>query len=193
MKQLIVLFGILLLCACATEPEVMQLPPPEGLPQPQVTPNPPAAKAAKREFHIEELQSQLGMSRQTEDLGFDERSFNDCDYGLHEDNGQCNRKYLSVVHFRLLCRDSVETTENVASNFTPLVKDNVEWRLAGVQGHTQTDSQGFGQVRMISSRATKAQRFMLIIGTRSLGVEAGEVTQIIVPGNWCSEYAWRGN
>ena len=190
MKCIVVLAVSLFVCACASSPELMRLPPPEGLPQDRVEPRPHATVSpVDRRLNLAQLQSQLGLDRSPQSLGFDEKGFDGCKWGIREDSGQCGRRYLSVVHFRLLCRDSVETVQSVSTNFTPLTAHQMKWRLAGVRGDTRTDSEGFGQVQVLSPRSTKGQRFILIIGSKSLGLEVGEVSQIILPGNWCSSLA----
>jgi hypothetical protein len=187
MKRLLVGILSLLLVACASEPETMQLPPPEGLPQEQMPPVPVQPTQEQQPgLNISDLQSRLGLVQDSQDLGFNERSFDGCQIGVRGDHAPCGRRFLSVVHFRLLCRDSVETVQSVSANLTPLTSDSIQWRLGGTQGHTSTDGQGLGQVATVTAQTTKAQRFMLILGTHSLGVEASEVSQIVVPGNWCS-------
>ena len=171
----------------------MRLPSPEGLPKPQVY-MPPVRPRAETPvdgtLNLVQLQNELGLGRSPQSLGFDQASFDGCRWNVRGggERGACGPRFLSVVHFRLLCRDSVGTVQTVATNFTPLTK-RMQWRLAGVQGETRTDAEGFGQVQMVSSRPTKGQRFILIIGTKSLGLEVGEVTQIILPGNWCGRLA----
>jgi hypothetical protein len=137
-----------------------------------------------REMSLRDLQSQLGMNRSADDLGFADTDYDGCRIGVRGDNGQCGRRFLSVVNFRLVCRDTVGTTTRVPNSLTPLSK-SMEWRLGGARGHVRTDSQGYGQVQMVSSRPVKSDRFMLIIGSKILGLEAGEVSQIVLPGNWC--------
>lgn len=192
MKLIAVFFVTLLLCACATESESEapnQIPseawnPPQNAPeQPQPAPPRPAYDVA----HIQEM---LGMRRSAMDLGYAEKGFDGCRYGVQDQNGSCGRRYMSVINFRVICRDTEGTIQDVASGFRPLER-NLEWRLAGAQGTTSTDSQGFGQVAMIYSKSPRSQRFMLIMGGRSLGVEAGEVKQIIVPNDWCESYGFK--
>ena len=93
------------------------------------------------------------------------------------------------MNFRLVCRDTVETTQIVSTDFKPLYSSVMQWRLAGAIGNTTTDSDGFGSVQVISTRSIKAERFILILGTRSLGVEVGEIRQIVLPRDWCSGLA----
>jgi hypothetical protein len=82
----------------------------------------------------------------------------------------------------------VGTTSRVPSSLTPLARNGVEWRLGGNRGFVNTDSQGYGQIQLVSNRPVQSDRFMLIIGKKSLGVEASEVSQIVLPGNWCGHH-----
>jgi hypothetical protein len=124
------------------------------------------------------------MKRSPQSLGYKEKPFDGCRFGMERTKAGCAR-YFSVVHFKIVCRDTEGTTESVASNFTPVVTDSMEFHLAGTVGTTRTDSQGLGQVQVVSTQPTKGKRFILVLGRHSLGLEVGQVTQIIVPSDWC--------
>jgi hypothetical protein len=168
------------LCACATDPMRTRLPSPEDKP-----PSLPSTQDGQHVVSVHEIQNQLGLNRSPQDLGFAEKKFDGCTLG-HRDDRACGQRFLSVVHFRLLCRDSMGTVQTVVRNLEPLVADTMQWRLAGSRGNTHTDSEGFGQVQLISQKPNKGKRFILIIGKKSLGLEVGEVNQIILPSDWCS-------
>jgi hypothetical protein len=179
--NLCLLFGI----GCAVKPPS---PSPNQTPA-QVPSPPPQATPGPDPLNIYDLQNKLGLVRSPTSLGYAQKGFDGCKMGVRTDEGKCGQRFLSVVHFQLLCRDSVGTTEIAPVNFKPLVAGKMQWRLAGEIGATHTDSEGFGQVQLVSTRSTKGKRFILIIGSKSLGLEVGEVSKIILPGNWCSHVA----
>lgn len=172
MKIIIRLLAFCLLCACTSTPKV------DVGEQPPLPPSPV-------KMDLAELQKQLGLERDQHDLGYAEKDFDGCRMNLTGDPMFCGARYLAVVHFRLMCRDTVETTTRVPSSLRPL-QGHMEWRLNGKRGFLKTDEEGYGQVKTVSRSPSKSQRFMLIIGKKSLGVEASEVSQIIVPSNWCA-------
>lgn len=137
------------------------------------------------ELSLEELQQSLGVD--IEDLGFVEKAFNSCSLPRPlRDDGQCGRRYFSMVHFRVLCRDSVGTTENTVTSLDlRALSKNLEWVIGPNRGTTFTDSDGYGKVRVISKRPIRNQRFVLKSGKTALGLETEGVSRIVVPSNWC--------
>lgn len=129
------------------------------------------------------LKAALGMGRAPADLGFDEKKFDPCSFGLNGENG-CGNQYFTVVHFQLLCRDS-EGTVSVINNVQPIVSDRVTWQLGGITGPTQTDDNGYGQFSLITRRSNKNQRLILRIGPQFVGFNVSEVTKIVLPKNFC--------
>lgn len=183
MKILIRFFLVCFLCACATGPKPEET---ASLPLPVATSEPPLP-AMPRMVEMPALKSELGLTRDIRELGFAEKDYNGCRMSLPGDAQMCGQRFMSVVHFRLVCRDTVGTTSRVPSSLRPL-RSKMQWRLNGKRGMLTTDKEGYGQVQMVSRSPSKEQRFMLIIGKKSLGVEAGEVTQIVVPGDWCKKW-----
>ncbi len=131
---------------------------------------------------ISTLQSQLGMNRQPTDLGFTDRAFNPCSYGLSE---SCNNQYLTVVNFQLLCRDTEGTVSAVPIALTPIVYPQILWSLAGQSGGTATDRNGYGHFTVISQRPLRGHRLVLRKGPNYVGVTVTEVTKLVLPKNWC--------
>lgn len=131
-----------------------------------------------------DLISALNMNRDADDLGFAEKSFDPCRYGLDK-SGACQSRYLTVVHFQLLCRDSEGTVSEIPVNVQPIVANRVHWKLAGLSGQTRTDSQGFGSFSLVSSQSTRGKRLILEIGPQFVGFTVSEVTKIILPSNFC--------
>lgn len=179
-------FTAFLLSGCATESVVMTLPPPDGsTPEPTGSRSKGAHSRPVDSLSLHELQTQLSMNRPPDDLGYAEKNFDGCHVGFKNDQGVCGRRFLSVLNFKLVCRDTVGTTSRVPSSLMPLSNHTMQWRFGGQSGNLTTDSLGYGQVQMVSSRPVSTDRFMLLIGTKTLGVEAAEVSQIVLPGNWC--------
>ncbi len=190
MRRILVLTSVSLLCACASTPEYMKLPPPESqVAEPSGDNFAPSGSALKEDplLNVEELSERLGIGGDSATLGFSEKAFDGCQFSNSPAMpAKCGKRFLSTVRFRLLCRDSVETVSVVSSSFTPLVASSLEWRIAGASGKASTNFDGIGHLRLVSTRPIKSERFILILGTKSMGLEAGEVSQIILPRDWCT-------
>ena len=166
--SLLAILSILGLAGCKSQPYSMPYTPTAELPPPD--PN-------------MELMNALGMGRQPADLGFDEKTFNPCSFGLS--GSTCRNRYFSVVHFQLLCRDSEGTVSVVPVSLQPIVANEVKWEVAGVSGGTQTDTNGYGQFTVVSDRSTKNQRLKLRIGPQYVAFNVSEVSKIVLPKNFC--------
>jgi hypothetical protein len=137
------------------------------------------------------LQTHLGLDRAPEDLGYTEKSFNTCEAGYGFSRSQnCHQEYFILLHFRLLCRDTEGTISTVLTDAdtTPLAGRNVRWNLKGINGTSPTDGLGYGQVRMTSPISQKKQRVKIAIGNEFLYMRANEITKVITPLPWCSQY-----
>lgn len=143
----------------------------------------PPGEAPK--ISLDRLRSDLRMNRSIEDLGYQEKSFDTCDYGIDQ-SPNCRTQRLVVIHFRLQCRDSVGTVESV-SNFEliPVRSNHVRWKVGYFAGSTSTNSEGYGRVEFLSPGSSKSQRFIVKVNDNNLGVTASEVSRIIVPRDWC--------
>lgn len=133
----------------------------------------------------ERLVSKLGMGRDSSDLGYAEKRFNSCEQGL-ESAGQCRNKFLTVVHFQLLCRDSEGTVQSAPVDLTPLISNRIRWKIGGIQGDTTTDGQGYGRLTVLSERSTRGQRLILRIGKQFMGFTASDLSKVVLPKNFCS-------
>ena len=138
-------------------------------------------------FDLVQLQSRLGLDRPARDLGLVEKTFDGCRIGIKGDSGKCGTRVLSVINFRLRCRDSEDTVSNVATNLTPVTTTHVQWKIAGLAGLTKTDRDGFGQVQMVTSGSIKDQRLVLTVGKQFLGKEISDITELVVPNYWCKQ------
>jgi hypothetical protein len=156
-----------------------------GCASPEPMPYTPTMEAprAKPSDPNQSLRSALGMTRDATDLGYDEKSFDPCSFGLTSQSG-CGHQYFAVVHFQLLCRDS-EGTISMAGNVQPIVSDHMTWQLNGMTGPTQTDDRGYGQFSVVSRKSTKNQRLILHIGPQFVAFNVSEVTRVVLPKNFC--------
>jgi hypothetical protein len=127
------------------------------------------------------LQARLGMNRKPSDLGYSERAFNPCHYGMSD---QCSEQYLTVIHFQLLCRDS-EGTVSVAPVTTPIASPQISWSVAGQTGGAPTDRNGYGRLTVVSERPIRENRLIIRKGPNYVGVSVGDISKIVLPKNWC--------
>lgn len=170
----------LLMSSCATKV------PREGLSAPAKTKKVRSPKKVKIDF--DQLQSRLNMNRAKTDLGFQEKPFDTCRVGSgFSTSKDCRTKRLSIIHFKLICRNSTGTVEYVsASDYRPVQASSVHWQVGLFKGLTLTDQEGYGAVRLVTPGTSKNQYIILRIGKRSLRLNAKEIRQVVVPSDWCS-------
>jgi hypothetical protein len=151
----------------------------------------PVDDGKETSIDFESIKRHLHMERERDSLGFSEKSFNTCETGFGYSRSQnCRQQNLTVINFRLLCRDSEGTISTVLTeaDLRPLERRSVRWNLKGSQGVTNTDSDGYGQITMASGMSQKNQRVKLAIGNEFLYMKAGELQRVITPRPWCSQY-----
>ena len=165
------------LAACTTTPPVET--DDEEYSGPPATPE---KIAAKKSVGVLQIQSQLGMNRAADDLGFTEKLFNPCNFGIPGE--ACNQQILNVVHFQLMCRDSEGTVSTVPLALKPIVSP-IKWSVGPQSGATRTDRNGYGQFRFISENTVKNRRLILRKGAQYVGVTISEITKVVLPKNWC--------
>ena len=136
------------------------------------------------EVDLFKLQSRLEVERPIDALGFTQIRFDPCKLGLP--NSKCRTQRFSLIHFQILCRNSVGTTDYVANyELEPLVTE-LEWKIRGESGFVETDQEGFGQIRLLTKKSVKKSRLILIHGDLSLGLRIASTKKIIVPDDWCN-------
>lgn len=175
-------FGLLFLAvaACTTAPKTIE--------SPQVIPGAPAAKDEVSIDYIG-LQRSLGMDIPVDKLGYMEKAFNTCQVGYgYSSTHNCYREFMVVINFRLQCRDSEGTVAEGVTNadITPISDRPIRWTLKGTQGATKTDSEGFGQIMMVSGRSPKKERLKIATGNEFLYMRANEITRVVTPRPWCN-------
>ena len=183
-KNLVLCALCLLLVACSSTPDKMVLPRPEGMP-----PEAPVPRRAASATDMDQLQSKLGLARGAKDLGYVEKIFDGCRMGVRGEDGSCGSRYFAVVNFRLVCRDTEGTTETIVTNVRPVITDSVRWKVAGLNGVTHTDDNGYGSVQLVGLKPARGQRLVLTVGRQFLGLEISQVSQIVVPVYWCTQLA----
>lgn len=134
------------------------------------------------------LQSFLKLKRGYNRLGYSEKSFNTCEVGYgYSSTHRCRPQTFVVIHFKLMCRDSEGTVSEAltAADLRPISNQNVKWTLKNASGRLITDSEGYGQIAMVSGISQKEQRLKLSVRNDFLFLKAGELTEMITPKSWC--------
>ena len=140
---------------------------------------------AKATAPHDQLSQALGMNRSPADLGFSEKSFDPCQHGWNSEEA-CQSRYLSVVHFQLLCRETDGSVSQAPRRLMPIEAREVLWSLGHQRGKTRTDAWGYGQLSAVSHQSVRGKRLILKIGSRFVGFTASEVNKIVLPKNFCS-------
>lgn len=135
-----------------------------------------------------QMAKRIGLFRDQTEVGFRQSSFNDCT--LPRDlrkNHRCSTQYLSLINFRMRCRDSEGTVDEQVSNYelTPLRSRHIKWEVGSLNGKTQTDSRGYGQVIVRSWAPIESQQFRLTANGHIMGVPVKQVRQFVLPKYWC--------
>lgn len=177
----------LLMASCTTVPK-SETQERGAIPVPPIS-GPAAPVNDENRIDLFGLQKDLGLSRNSESLGFAERKFNTCDAGFgFSRSNNCQSKYFVVIHFQLLCRDSEGTISRAlsSSDMRPISQRAVTWNLKPSIGRLETDGDGYGQIRMIASSSQRQQRLKLTVGNDFLYMRANEITQVVTPAPWCN-------
>lgn len=155
--------------------------------------NAPSIKGEYRQRQVKtldkvKLAKDLGMYRKKMNTGFEQRAFNDCSLPRrYRKTQECSTQYLAVVNFRMRCRNSRGTVNEQVSNYelTPLKSRSIKWHIGKLEGQTQTDPLGYGQVIVRSHFPMKKKQFRLFANGHVMGVSAEEVRQFVLPKYWC--------
>lgn len=184
MRLYLVSLCLLILSACTTTA-------PQKTPTATAPPPSPVDDAREANIDFESIKRQLNMDRERTVLGIEERSFNTCEMGYGYSKSQkCRTQNLTVINFRLLCRDSEGTISTVLteSDLRPLERRSVRWNIQHSKGTTYTDSDGYGQILMAFNGPQRSQRVRIAIGNEFLYMRAGELQRVITPRPWCNQY-----
>jgi hypothetical protein len=135
---------------------------------------------------LNQLQKVLRMDRDQRNLGLKVKKFNTCKVGSgYTKNRYCRQKYLSVVHFRIRCRASTGTVEEVSHTELMPMTSRLQWMLAGQIGRIRTDYEGFGQIIIVTNFNPRNNRLILRGHENNLGLRLNGVSHIMVPSDWC--------
>ncbi len=190
-QKLMALFPIVFLVACATAEKSQPVAEKrDWTPSPQSAPGPNlVGDGSSANIDYDAIQRNLGLERNPDELGYQEKSFNTCQIGYgYSNSNDCQNRVFVVIHFQLLCRDSVGTVSTIvrASDMQAISNKNVNWKLKNKTGSLLTDSAGYGQIRMIASESQKSQRLKLGVENDFLYMRAQEINRVVTPQNWCS-------
>ena len=187
MKKLILAASAFALYSCTSAP--VSTTPTEPSRPPVV--NVPGAQSPADEIEnidLNGLQSFLKLKRGYNRLGYSEKSFNTCEVGYgYSSTHRCRPQTFVVIHFKLMCRDTEGTVSEAvtAADLRPIANQNVKWTLKNAAGRLMTDSEGYGQIAMISGISQREQRLKLTVRNDFLFLKAGELTEMITPKSWC--------
>ncbi len=191
MRQLIKrLFFVLLswfFFGCTTTPTSVTLPSPDV----ETTTTAPVARSGKtsesRPIDLLGLKRALRLERPIDNLGYAEKSFHTCDVGYgYSSSHDCQTQYFIIIQFRLQCRSTEETVNAVSKDDLYAINSNrVKWSLGRIQGVTQTDTEGYGQIQLIAPASLRQQKLRLTISPDFLVMTAEEITRVVVPHDWC--------
>ncbi len=161
MKRIFALYLFIWNVGCTTTTEPVATVPEPAAPRPQ-------------SVSISELKDRLKMNRSLHDMGFREAKYDP-------------KGYLITIHFRMLCRQSEGTVDEVAhADLSPIFADNIEWKLGRYfSGSTETDRDGYGKVELISTSSGVRERLRLTRDGKFVAVPANEAGLVVVPGGWC--------
>ena len=184
MKSFLFVISVLFFSGCATK-SIVSRPPPVVEPTPQAQPS----ATSSTSIDMLGLQKYLGLSRASETLGYQEKTFQTCQAGNGFSSHQnCETKHFVVIHFQLMCRDSEGTISTILTlaDLQPVAHRPVIWTLKNISKTIETDEQGYGQIALISGASQSQQRLKLSLGNDFLYTRAGEITRIATPPSWCS-------
>lgn len=175
----------LVMTACTTPATRVEAPAP--------APTSETTKAQKTldQIDLASLVRSLRMDRGPSELGYQEKPFNPCDFGVSSDvsdeaSGKpqhCRQQTLVVVHFQLQCRDQDGTVETY--NVTPITAEEIKWSVGKHRGITHSDHEGLGEFMFIAASSQRSSHLKLTIGNNFMILRADEIKKVVTPPAWC--------
>jgi hypothetical protein len=190
-KKILAFISLLVLTACAQE-EVAPAPEPDRggftLWQPHIeqtpeTPKPSAKKDLDREIPVDDVARKLNLGLHFDELGFHEKRFDPCALGYKTKS--CETQLFTMINFQVVCRDSEGTIQSNNYTLTPLALKPLHLKVGSHLADSQTDQNGFSQIRFLAKTTARETRFILSSPPFLLALHAGEVKKIVVPNDWC--------
>jgi hypothetical protein len=175
---LLLTLGCVMVTGCAT---------PVKPPTPDTETREPALPEEwQRRVDVDALQRALGLSSHQEDLGIREKAFNTCEVGYgYSSTHHCRTQYLTVLHFRLECRDSEGTISETDYSVRPIHTQRLRWNLGPAEATIATNSEGYGRIRWIFPASQRHQRVRITVDGQFLTMRANDLKRVVVPGSWC--------
>ena len=169
---------LLLFAACSTPPQKVE---------------PPFVEYTrpKQTLNLIELQNRVGIQMGIGETGFREKSFDACELGtalneLKVPLTDCHHAYFVLVQFQLSCRQAEESSEVLTdADLTPVRNQALKWQIGKLSGDTQSDFQGQGVIRAISSGPIRKSYLRISTGVDFLNMRVDQVTAIVTPPSWC--------
>lgn len=184
--QLLILFIMIAVAGCSSTQKTASTPTEPISSKPAATQPPTAEGTEEAKIDLLGLQRSLDMIRDGSNLGYQEKEFNTCQTGYgFSATKNCKKAYLSVIHFRLQCRDSKGTVSTATHILTPIISAQLKWSIGAIKGITSTDGEGFGQIVTVLPKPSKRERFRMTANSKYLVLRAGEVSRFVVPSDWC--------
>lgn len=187
MKKLVLVLGAFIIYSCQSAPVLAPKAETPAAKKPLVLSSP--STTYQENVDYAGLQDNLKLNRNFDQLGYSEKAFNTCEAGFgYSSTHNCRRKTFVVIHFQLMCRDSEGTISQVLTqnDLRPISRQNIKWTLKNAAGKLLTDSEGYGQIAMVSTDSQRYQRLKLSVDNDFLYLKAGELTQMITPKSWCN-------
>jgi hypothetical protein len=174
------LLPLLLLALIACQQK--EVPPEKPWPvQPPVSP--PAVV-----IDLQQLKQNLKMDFPLEKMGYKEKHFNTCTAGAgYSSNQNCYMTYLAIIHFRLRCRNSEDTVNEVAEDDIKAISNQpIKWTLKYKSGQAMTNDEGYGEVIQVYNKSPRYERLKLASNGETLYMRANEITSVVAPKPWCN-------
>lgn len=183
MRYLFLLSILYWLTACGTQPKA------PVMPESPVSYPVETTESFEPQIDYDRLQTHLKMDRDTESLGYSEKSFATCEVGYgYPSNRNCGKDYFVLIHFQLMCRDSNQETHYTAlgsSDMQALKGRQVKWSLHKSSGTLRLDDRGYGQIRTTAASTLKHKRLKINVGNDNLYMRASDINKVVTPSNWC--------
>jgi hypothetical protein len=136
---------------------------------------------------LDALEQSLGLSGQVTDLGYHEKSFNTCTAGYgYSSSHDCRKQVMTVIRFRLSCRESEGTESDVDYQQSPVYSNSLRWSLGNQKGNVATNTEGYGSIRALYPISNRGARLKITLGNNFLVVRAEDIRRIVAPNSFCS-------